>query len=102
MRPAAGPTIEGFNGKSNKGIDIGGKAGDPIWAAADGQVVYVGSQLRGYGNMVIVKHNDTFLTAYAHARAVLVAPPETSTDSLRSMLEGLANELMVEITLSDE
>ncbi|RYZ11602.1 MAG: hypothetical protein EOO24_05890 [Comamonadaceae bacterium] len=77
MRPAAGPVLDAFNGKGNKGIDIGGKAGDPVWAAADGQVVYVGSQLRGYGNMIIVKHNDTFLTAYAHNRAVLVGENAT-------------------------
>lgn len=72
IRPAEGPTLARFDGKGNKGLDIGGKAGDPVLASADGRVVFVGGQLRGYGNMVIVKHNDTFLTAYAHSQKILV------------------------------
>jgi lipoprotein NlpD len=72
IRPASGPTIARFDGNRNKGIDISGSAGDPVVAAAAGRVVYVGGQLRGYGNMVIVKHNETFLTAYAHNQAILV------------------------------
>ena len=56
----------------NKGLAIAGKAGDPVLAAADGRVVYAGSGLRGYGNLIIVKHNATFLTAYAHNQALLV------------------------------
>jgi lipoprotein NlpD len=55
-----------------KGLSITGKAGDPVLAAADGRVVYAGSGLRGYGNLVIVKHNNTYLTAYAHNQALLV------------------------------
>ncbi|VTU37239.1 Murein hydrolase activator NlpD precursor [Variovorax sp. PBS-H4] len=72
LRPAAGGTLSRFDGKANKGMDIAGSAGDPILATADGRVVYVGGELRGYGNMVIVKHNDTFLSAYAHAQQILV------------------------------
>jgi lipoprotein NlpD len=72
VRPAAGATLSRFDGKANKGLDIAGSPGDPILAAADGRVVYVGGELRGYGNMVIVKHNDTFLSAYAHAQQILV------------------------------
>lgn len=72
IRPAAGPTLSRYDGKNNKGLDIAGSPGDAIFAAADGRVVYVGSELRGYGNMVIVKHNDTFLSAYAHAQQILV------------------------------
>lgn len=72
IRPANGPTIARFDGDRVKGIDIGGNLGDPIVAAADGRVVYVGSELPAYGNMVIVKHNDTFLTAYAHNQKILV------------------------------
>ena len=53
-------------------MDIAGNLGDPVLAAADGRVVYVGGELRGYGNMVIVQHNDTFLTAYANAKTILV------------------------------
>lgn len=72
IRPASGVTLSRFNGAGNKGIDIAGNMGDPVLAAADGRVVYVGGELRGYGNMVIVKHNETFLTAYAHAQQILV------------------------------
>lgn len=72
IRPASGPTLGRYNGTSNKGVDIGGNAGDPVLASADGRVVYAGSELRGYGNMIIVKHNDTFLSAYAHAQTLLV------------------------------
>ena len=72
IRPASGATLARFNGKSNKGLDIAGSAGDPVLAAADGRVVYAGGQLRGYGNMLIVKHNETFITAYAHNQALLV------------------------------
>jgi lipoprotein NlpD len=72
IRPASGRTLSSFDGNRNKGMDIAGNLGDPVVAAADGRVVYVGGELRGYGNMVIVKHNDTFLTAYAHAQTILV------------------------------
>jgi lipoprotein NlpD len=70
--PAAGPVLTGFDDAKSKGVAIGGKIGDPVLAAADGRVVYAGSGLRGYGNLVIVKHNNTFLTAYAHNQALLV------------------------------
>jgi lipoprotein NlpD len=70
--PAAGTVINGFDESRNKGLSISGKAGDPVFAAADGRVVYAGSGLRGYGNLVIVKHNNTYLTAYAHNQALLV------------------------------
>ena len=70
--PAAGPVLAGFNEVSSKGLSIGGNAGDAITAAADGRVVYAGSGLRGYGNLVIVKHDATFLTAYAHNQALVV------------------------------
>ncbi|HET7773233.1 MAG TPA: peptidoglycan DD-metalloendopeptidase family protein [Burkholderiaceae bacterium] len=70
--PAKGTVVESFNDVKNKGVDIAGKAGDPVFAAADGQVVYAGSGLRGYGNLIIVKHNATYLTAYAHNQALVV------------------------------
>lgn len=70
--PANGPLIAGFDEAKNKGLDIGGKAGDAIVAVADGQVVYAGAGLRGYGNLIILKHNSTFLTAYAHNQTLLV------------------------------
>jgi lipoprotein NlpD len=70
--PANGSLIAGFDEVKNKGLDIAGKAGDTVMAAADGQVVYAGAGLRGYGNLIILKHNSTFLTAYAHNQALLV------------------------------
>lgn len=72
MWPASGPVVATFDEGRNKGVAIGGKAGDPVLAAADGRVVYAGSGLRGYGNLVIVKHNATYLTAYAHNQTLLV------------------------------
>lgn len=70
--PASGALIAGFDEVKNKGLDISGKAGDAVMASADGQVVYAGAGLRGYGNLIILKHNNTFLTAYAHNQALLV------------------------------
>jgi lipoprotein NlpD len=70
--PASGPVASGFEEGRSKGVAITGKAGDPVLAAADGRVVYAGSGLRGYGNLVIVKHNNTYLTAYAHNQTLLV------------------------------
>jgi lipoprotein NlpD len=70
--PAKGKVVEDFIDGKNKGIDIAGKLGDPIQAASDGRVVYAGNSLRGYGNLVIVKHDNTYLTAYAHNRNLLV------------------------------
>jgi lipoprotein NlpD len=72
MWPAAGTVSSGFEEGKNKGLSINGKAGDPVLAAADGRVVYAGSGLRGYGNLVILKHNNTYLTAYAHNQTLLV------------------------------
>ncbi|WP_176658479.1 peptidoglycan DD-metalloendopeptidase family protein [Variovorax boronicumulans] len=70
--PASGSLIAGFDEAKNKGYDISGKAGDPVLAAADGRVVYAGAGLRGYGNLIILKHNNTYLTAYAHNQTLLV------------------------------
>ncbi len=70
--PASGAVLRGFDDARSKGVAIAGQAGDPVFAAADGRVVYAGSGLRGYGNLVIVKHNNTFLSAYAHNSRLLV------------------------------
>ncbi len=70
--PSAGAVIAPFDDAKIKGLVLGGKAGDPVFAAADGRVVYAGSGLRGYGNLIILKHNNTYLTAYAHNQALLV------------------------------
>jgi lipoprotein NlpD len=68
----AGTVLAGFDEQKNKGIDLAGRAGDPVIAAADGRVVYAGAGLRGYGNLIILKHNNTYLTAYAHNQSLLV------------------------------
>jgi lipoprotein NlpD len=71
--PAQGTIIRGFSRDSaNPGIDIAGEAGQSVRSAADGRVVYAGDGLRGYGQLIIVKHNETFLSAYAHNRKILV------------------------------
>jgi lipoprotein NlpD len=70
--PAAGTVAGGFEEGRTRGLMITGKAGDPVLAAADGRVIYAGAALRGYGNLLIVKHNATYLTAYAHNQTLLV------------------------------
>ena len=70
--PVNGALINGFDDNKNKGLDLSGKVGDPVLAAAEGKVVYAGAGLRGYGNLIILKHNNTYLTAYAHNNVLLV------------------------------
>lgn len=70
--PTSGSVLAGFDEAKNKGLDFNGKAGDPVIAVADGRVVYAGSGLRGYGNLIILKHNNTYLTAYAHNQTLLI------------------------------
>lgn len=72
--PANGQVIGLFSSNSslNKGIDIGGDLGQPVYAASTGSVVYAGSGLRGYGELVIIKHSDTYVSAYGHNRRLLV------------------------------
>jgi lipoprotein NlpD len=72
MWPASGRVLAGFSKGANKGVDILGKVGDPVFASASGRVVYSGAGLRGYGKLVIIKHNDTYLSAYAHNSNLLV------------------------------
>ncbi|MYN12256.1 peptidoglycan DD-metalloendopeptidase family protein [Pusillimonas sp. TS35] len=69
--PASGDIIQGFN-SNTKGIDIAGKIGDPIYAAADGNVMYAGNGVRGLGNLILLGHKDGFVTAYAHNDQLLV------------------------------
>lgn len=69
--PVQGKVIASFN-ENNKGIDIAGKSGQPVYAANSGKVVYSGTGLRGYGKLIIIKHDKTFLSAYAHNRHLLV------------------------------
>ena len=71
--PANGKLVTGFSDTANlKGIDISGKAGQPVVASAAGKVVYAGTGIRGYGKLVIVKHSSTYLSAYAHNREIVV------------------------------
>jgi lipoprotein NlpD len=72
--PASGKLVGRFssNGRFNKGIDIAGKLGEPVYAAAKGKVVFAGSGLRGYGKLVIIHHSDKYLSAYAHNKKLLV------------------------------
>ncbi len=79
MWPANGKLLGTFSEGGNKGIDINGKAGDPVLAAGAGKVVYSGTGLRGYGKLVIVKHNNTYLTAYAHNQNLLVKEGQSVT-----------------------
>ncbi len=69
--PSPGKVLRGFS-TQNKGLDIQGKRGDPVYASAEGKVVYSGTGLRGYGQLVIIKHSADYVTAYAHNSAVLV------------------------------
>jgi lipoprotein NlpD len=75
--PATGPVITEFNDARNPGINIGGKPGTPVVAAADGQVIFAGQGPRGYGSMVIVKNSPNLLSVYAHNSKILVAEKDT-------------------------
>ncbi len=75
--PGNGPVLAGFDEVKNKGLDLGGSAGDAVLAAGEGKVVYAGAGLRGYGNLIILKHNNTYLTAYAHNQTLLVKEDQT-------------------------
>ncbi|MGH8761825.1 MAG: peptidoglycan DD-metalloendopeptidase family protein [Nitrosospira sp.] len=74
--PVKGKVLEGFS-ESTKGIDIAGKSGQPVSASAAGKVVYSGAGLRGYGKLIIIKHNPTYLSAYAHNDKLLVKEGQT-------------------------
>ncbi|WP_087735963.1 peptidoglycan DD-metalloendopeptidase family protein [Paraburkholderia piptadeniae] len=77
--PVRGPLLNGFDDSKNKGVNIGGSVGEPVKASADGRVVYAGNGLRGYGNLIIIKHDATYLTAYAHNRALMVKEGDAVT-----------------------
>ena len=78
IRPSTGPGIENFNAARDiKGIRYGGNAGDPVYAAADGQVVYAADGLPEYGRLVLIKHNGGYISAYAHNSKLLVKSGDT-------------------------
>jgi lipoprotein NlpD len=70
--PAKGGLLAKFSEPSSKGVDIGGKAGDPVVAAASGQVLYTGTGIRGFGKLIVIRHENGFSSVYAHNRAILV------------------------------
>jgi lipoprotein NlpD len=70
--PAKGRLIAGFSEPSSKGVDISGAAGDPVHAAAPGRVMYTGTGIRGYGKLIVIKHDNGFNSVYAHNREILV------------------------------
>ena len=74
--PTTGKVVRGFSGTLHKGVDIDGEAGDAIQAVAAGKVVYAGSGIVGYGRLLIIKHNDVYLSAYGHNRRLLVGEGE--------------------------
>jgi lipoprotein NlpD len=76
MWPADGKVVATFDEGKNKGIDIAGRMGQQVLAAGAGKVMYAGAGIRGYGNLVIVKHSNSLLTAYAHNKAILVKEGE--------------------------
>jgi len=85
--PAAGKIIQGFN-SNTKGIDIEGKPGDPVVAAAAGKVMYAGNGVRGLGNLVLLGHSDGFITAYAHNQELLVKSGDDVKKGARIALLG--------------
>ena len=96
--PTKGKVIAGFNENGGpKGVQIAGNLGQAIVASAPGRVVYTGNGLRGYGNLVIIKHNDTYLSAYAHNRVVLVKQGDVVTrgQKIAEMGKSDANRVML-------
>lgn len=79
MWPANGRLLASFAEGGSKGVDIAGKAGDPVLAAASGVVSYAGAGLRGYGNLVVLRHNATYLSVYAHNSRILIKEKQTVT-----------------------
>lgn len=75
--PTTGPVIRGYSESVHKGIDIGGERGDPVNAVAAGKVVYAGSGIAGFGELLIIKHNDVYLSAYGHNDELLVTEGDT-------------------------
>ena len=75
--PAKGKLLAGFAEPSSKGVDISGKAGDPVHASAPGRVMYTGTGIRGYGKLIVIKHDNNFNSVYAHNREILVKEGQT-------------------------
>ncbi|MDL9997949.1 M23 family metallopeptidase [Variovorax sp. J22P240] len=72
LRPVSGAVVARFDGRGNKGVDFAGSKGDPVHAARDGKVVYSAVGPRGYGQLIMIKHDAAYVTAYAHNSQLLV------------------------------
>lgn len=81
--PARGRLLAGFSEPNNKGLDIAGKLGDPVLAAASGRVMYTGTGIRGYGKLIVIKHDNSFNSVYAHNREILVKEGQNVTRGQR-------------------
>jgi lipoprotein NlpD len=81
--PARGKVLAGFAEPNNKGLDISGKPGDPVLAAATGRVMYTGTGIRGYGKLIVIKHENNFNSVYAHNREILVKEGQNVTRGQR-------------------
>jgi len=81
--PAKGAVLAGFSDPSNKGLDIGGRPGDPVVAAAAGQVLYTGTGIRGFGKLIVIRHEGGFSSVYAHNREILVKEGQSVTRGQR-------------------
>jgi lipoprotein NlpD len=81
--PARGRVLSGFSEPNNKGLDIAGKPGDPVLAAAGGRVMYTGTGIRGYGKLIVIKHDNNFNSVYAHNREILVKEGQNVTRGQR-------------------
>jgi len=77
--PARGKIVARFSEPTSKGVGISGKAGDPVVAAASGRVIYIGTGIRGYGKLIVIKHDNNFNSVYAHNREILVKQDQTVT-----------------------
>jgi lipoprotein NlpD len=86
--PAQGEVVRRFSGTVHKGIDIGGAAGDPVQAVAAGTVVYAGAGIPGYGELIIVRHNERYLSAYGHNERLLVGEGDTVAAGQRIATRG--------------
>ena len=94
--PHSGRVLRAFQA-GNKGIDIGGRFGDPVWAASDGEVVYSGNGIQGTGDLIIIRHGDSYLSAYAHNSVMLVSEGSrvTAGDKIAEIGENPAGVAML-------
>jgi lipoprotein NlpD len=104
MWPSDGKVIATFDEGKNKGIDIAGKAGQQVLAAGAGKVMFAGSGIRGYGNLVIVKHTSSLLSAYAHNRSILVKEGQTVSKGqvIAEMGDSDADEVMLHFEIRQQ